>query len=47
VSIDREAGNIYINLRGPLVVNATTREGRQVVLEEDLPLRAVIEVDTD
>lgn len=46
VSIDREAGNIYINLRGPLVVNAATREGRQVVLEEDLPLRAVIEVDT-
>lgn len=47
VSIDRDAGNVYINLRGPLVVNARTREGRQVVLDEDLPLRAVIEVDTD
>lgn len=47
VSIDREAGQLYVNLRGPLVVNARTHEGRQVVLEEDLPLRAVIELDQD
>jgi hypothetical protein len=29
------------------VVNARTREGRQVVLDDDLPLRAVIEVETN
>jgi flagellar assembly factor FliW len=47
VSIDRDARLLYVNLRGPLVVNAHTRRGRQVVLEEDLPLRAVIELDAD
>ena len=45
VSIDREAGQLYINLRGPLVVNAQTHVGRQIVLEEDLPLRAAIALD--
>jgi flagellar assembly factor FliW len=47
VSIDREAQRLYINLRGPLLVNIHTRVGRQCVLEEDLPLRAVIELDVD
>jgi len=44
VSIDRDAKQLHINLRGPLLVNVHTREGRQVVLEEDHPLRAVIEL---
>ena len=47
VSIDRDAGQVYINLRGPIVVNVNTHEGRQVVLDEDMPLRAVISVDRD
>ena len=47
VSIDRDARLLYVNLRGPLVVNANTRQGRQVVLDEDLPLRAVIDLDAD
>ena len=47
VSIDRDAGRLCVNLRGPLVVNARTHRGRQVVLDEDLPLRAIIEVDRD
>ena len=45
VSIDRDARLLYVNLRGPLVVNSSTKQGRQVVLDEDLPLRAVIELD--
>jgi len=47
VLIDRDARLLYVNLRGPLVVNANTRQGRQVVLHEDLPLRAVIDLDAD
>lgn len=47
VSIDRDAQRLYVNLRGPLVVNAHTNEGRQIVLEEELPLRAVIELDSN
>lgn len=47
VSIDRDAGQFHINLRGPFVVNIKTNEGRQVVLDESIPVRAVIEVSND
>lgn len=47
VAIDGEAKRLYVNLQGPLLVNIHTRVGRQCVLEEDLPLRAVIELDAD
>lgn len=34
---------VYLNLVGPFVVNARTRRGRQLVLEDpDLPLRAQV-----
>ncbi len=45
VSIDAEARRLYVNLRGPFVVNARTNHGRQVVLGDDLPLRAIIELE--
>lgn len=45
VTIDAAASRLYVNLRGPFVVNARTNEGRQVVLDADLPLRAVIELE--
>ncbi len=33
---------VFVNLLGPFVVNAQTRQGRQLVLEGDQPLRAPI-----
>lgn len=44
VSIDGEAGRLYINLRGPFIINRRTLTGRQVVLDDDLPLRATVEL---
>jgi flagellar assembly factor FliW len=45
VTLDAEQQRIYLNLLGPIVINATTRQGRQVVLvDSDLPVRAAIEL---
>lgn len=45
VTIDAEQQTIYLNLLGPIVVNASNREGRQVVLvDSDLPVRAAVEL---
>lgn len=44
VSIDSDEGRLYLNLRGPFIVNAKTNEGRQIVLDEDQPLRAVVDL---
>jgi flagellar assembly factor FliW len=35
-----DAGSATANLLAPVVVNLTTRQGGQVVLDEDLPIRA-------
>ena len=41
LTVQREAQTITANLLGPLVVNSTTRKGRQVVLAESgYPVRA-------
>ena len=41
VTLDGETDTLYFNLLGPFVVNAQTRQGRQVVLtDERHPLRA-------
>lgn len=45
VSIDAAAGRLYVNLRGPFVINRRTHTGRQVVLDDDLPLRATVELE--
>lgn len=43
VTLDAEANTVYVNLLGPFVVNARTREGRQVALNDpSLPLRAPV-----
>lgn len=45
VSIDAENDAVYINLLGPFVVNAATRQGRQLVLTEgDHPSRALVDL---
>ena len=44
VTLDLENEAAYMNLLGPFVVNGDTREGRQVVLSSDQPLRAPIEL---
>lgn len=48
VTLDSPNSSLYVNLLGPFVVNARTRQGRQVILE-DLrnPLRAVLTIDKD
>lgn len=43
VSADPDSDQVYLNLLGPFVVNAHTRQGRQVVLADpDQPARAPI-----
>lgn len=45
VTLDAEHQTIYLNLLGPIVLNASNREGRQVVLvDSDLPVRAAVEL---
>ncbi len=45
VTLDPDAGRVYVNLLGPFVVNAGTRRGRQLVLAgSDYPTRAPIEL---
>ena len=47
VTIDSENQRVHLNLVGPFIVNARTREGRQVVLAEtEYPLRATVELGT-
>lgn len=47
VSIDAGNGRLYLNLRGPFVINGRTLKGRQVLLDDDLPLRAAVELESD
>jgi flagellar assembly factor FliW len=43
VTLEGEQDTVYFNLLGPFVVNARTRRGRQIVLDDpDLPLRAPV-----
>ncbi len=45
VTLDPDAGRVYVNLLGPFVVNAATRRGRQLVLAgSDYPTRVPIEL---
>jgi flagellar assembly factor FliW len=45
VTLDAEQQRIYLNLLGPIVINSTNRQGRQVVLvDTDLPVRAAVEL---
>ena len=45
VALDPDEGRVYMNLLGPLVVNASTRRGRQLVLAgSDYPTRAPIQL---
>ncbi len=45
VTLDPDAGRIYVNLLGPFVVNAGTRHGRQLVLAgSEYPARAPIQL---
>jgi flagellar assembly factor FliW len=42
VVADDDQDVLHLNLRAPFVANVHTREARQVVLHEDLPLRATV-----
>lgn len=43
VTADDDGDSLYLNLLGPFVVNARTRVGRQVVLDDpELPVRAPV-----
>lgn len=42
VVADEDADRLHLNLRAPFVANAHTHTARQVVLDEDLPLRATV-----
>lgn len=43
VALDDDSDQVYLNLLGPFVVNATTRLGRQVVLADPAqPVRAPV-----
>ena len=44
VTLDVENEVAWMNLLGPFIVNFDTREGRQVVLSGDQPMRAPIEL---
>lgn len=45
VTLDPDAGRVYVNLLGPFVVNTGTRRGRQLVLAgSDYPTRAPIQL---
>ena len=46
VTLEAATRRAYVNLMGPFVVNARTRDGRQLVLSaSDLPLRAAIDLE--
>ncbi len=45
VTVDGEHRTARANLRAPFVLNAQTRRGRQVVLDDDQPLRAALPLD--
>lgn len=45
VSIDREARRLFVNLRAPFVVHGRSREGRQVILGDEHPLRAAVAME--
>lgn len=40
VTADEAADELVVNLRAPFIANANTRAARQIILDEDLPLRA-------
>jgi flagellar assembly factor FliW len=42
VTADDDADTLVLNLRAPFIANASTRQARQVILDEDLPLRAPV-----
>ena len=42
VVADEDDELLHLNLRAPFVANASTHVARQVVLDEDLPLRATV-----
>ena len=42
VVADEGEDRLHLNLRAPFVANAHTHTARQVVLDEDLPLRATV-----
>lgn len=42
VTVPDDTDDLLVNLKAPFVTNARTREARQVVLDEDLPLRAPV-----
>jgi flagellar assembly factor FliW len=42
VTVDEDAEQLLLNLRAPFVANGRTRDARQVVLDEDHPLRAPV-----
>lgn len=44
VTVDGERRTAWVNLRAPFVVNLHSRRGRQVVLEQDEPLRAPLPI---
>jgi len=45
VTLDEQRSRVFVNLFGPFLVNARTRQGRQLVLSDsDYPLRAPIEL---
>lgn len=45
VTVDAEAQRAWANLRAPIVINTRSRTGRQVVLDDDHPLRAVLPLE--
>ncbi len=46
VTIDADTDTVTVNLLGPFVVNAETRQGRQLVLtDQDHPVRAEISLE--
>ncbi len=48
VTLDGPASSLYVNLLGPFIINARTRQGRQVILDDLAnPLRAVLLVDDE
>lgn len=42
VTAEDDVEQLVVNLRAPFVANASTRAARQVILDEDLPLRAPV-----
>jgi len=47
VTLDAQAGCVYVNLLGPFVINSRNRTGRQVVLtDQEWPVRARVDLQT-